>query len=53
MLPWKTVKENVVFALVSSGKLTAKPAEEKALEYINKVNLTKSPTAIHTRFRAA
>jgi NitT/TauT family transport system ATP-binding protein len=31
----------VVFALVSSGKLPAKAAEEKALEYINKVNLTK------------
>src|SRR6202163_5015290 len=27
LLPWKTVKENVVFALVSSGKLPAKPAE--------------------------
>ena len=41
LLPWKTVKENVVFALVSSGKLSAKAAEEKALEYIHKVNLTK------------
>jgi ABC-type lipoprotein export system ATPase subunit len=41
LLPWKTVKENVVFALVSSGKLPAKAAEEKALEYIHKVNLTK------------
>jgi NitT/TauT family transport system ATP-binding protein len=41
LLPWKTVKENVVFALVSSGKLSARAAEEKALEYIHKVNLTK------------
>ena len=41
LLPWKTVKENVLFALVSSGKLSGRVAEEKALEYIHKVNLTK------------
>jgi NitT/TauT family transport system ATP-binding protein len=41
LLPWKTVKENVLFALTASGKLAGKAAEEKALEYIAKVNLDK------------
>ncbi len=41
LLPWKTVKKNVTFALTSSGKLKGKEAEEKAMEYIEKVNLTK------------
>lgn len=41
LLPWKTVKENVVFALTASGRLDRKAAEEKALHYIDKVNLTK------------
>ena len=41
LLPWKTVKENVMFALTASGRLNGKAADEKAREYINKVNLTK------------
>ena len=41
LLPWKTVKENVMFALTASGRLAGRAAEEKALEYIGKVNLTK------------
>jgi NitT/TauT family transport system ATP-binding protein len=41
LLPWRTVKENVVFPLISSGRLAGKAAEEKALEYIAKVNLAK------------
>ena len=40
LLPWKTVKENVVFALTASGRLDRKPAEEKAMYYIDKVNLS-------------
>lgn len=40
LLPWKTVKENVVFALTASGRLKGKAAEEKALHYIDKVNLS-------------
>src|ERR1700738_1179700 len=32
LLPWKTVKENVMFALTASGRLNGKAAEEKALE---------------------
>jgi NitT/TauT family transport system ATP-binding protein len=39
LLPWKTVKENVMFPLVASGRLAGKVAEDKALEYIAKVNL--------------
>ncbi len=41
LLPWKTVKKNVMFALESSGKLKGKAAEDKAMQYIEKVNLTK------------
>lgn len=41
LLPWKTVKQNVTFTLVKSGTLEGKAAEEKALHYIEKVNLTK------------
>ncbi|HKE39777.1 MAG TPA: ABC transporter ATP-binding protein [Casimicrobiaceae bacterium] len=41
LLPWKTVKENVMFALTSTGRLNGQAAEDKALEYIAKVNLTK------------
>jgi sulfonate transport system ATP-binding protein len=41
LLPWKTVKKNVMFALQASGKLSGKAAEEKALDAIAKVNLTK------------
>ncbi|MFW7341999.1 ABC transporter ATP-binding protein [Pollutimonas sp. H1-120] len=40
LLPWKTVKENVVFALTASGRLQRKAAEEKAMHYIDKVNLS-------------
>jgi len=41
LLPWKTVRENVVFALTASGKLQGRAAEEKASECIAKVNLGK------------
>jgi NitT/TauT family transport system ATP-binding protein len=41
LLPWRTVKENVLFALRSSGRLNGHAAEEKARESIAKVNLTK------------
>ncbi len=41
LLPWKTVKQNVTFALEASGKLKGKEAVEKAMHYIEKVNLTK------------
>jgi NitT/TauT family transport system ATP-binding protein len=41
LLPWKTVKENVMFPLAESGKLKGKAIEDKAMQYIEKVNLTK------------
>jgi NitT/TauT family transport system ATP-binding protein len=41
LLPWKTVKENVMFALTASGKLAGVAAEERAMDYIAKVNLAK------------
>jgi NitT/TauT family transport system ATP-binding protein len=42
LLPWKTVRENVMFPLVVSGKLSAHDASERARAYIDKVNLTRS-----------
>ena len=41
LLPWKTVKQNVVFALEASRRLSGRAAEERAMHYINKVHLTK------------
>ena len=41
LLPWKTVKENIVFALTASRKLPRLQAEERATHYIAKVNLTE------------
>ncbi|HET6306976.1 MAG TPA: ABC transporter ATP-binding protein [Rhodopila sp.] len=41
LLPWKTVRQNVVFALQASGTLRGKAAEEKAMHYIEKVHLTR------------
>ena len=41
LLPWKTVKQNVTFALTASGRLKGRAAEEKAMHYIDKVNLGK------------
>lgn len=39
--PWKTIKENVMFPLVASGKLKKKEAEEKAMQYIETVKLAQ------------
>jgi len=41
LLPWKTVKENVVFALIASERASPKEAEDRALSYIDKVGLSK------------
>lgn len=41
LLPWKTVRENIVFALTASGKLSRRDAEQRAMHYIAKVNLTE------------
>ncbi len=39
LLPWKTVRENVLFPLLASGRLAGRAAEEKAQDAIAKVNL--------------
>jgi NitT/TauT family transport system ATP-binding protein len=41
LLPWKTVKENIVFALTASRKLARAQAEERAQHFIARVNLTQ------------
>ena len=49
LLAWKTVKENVMFPLLVSRRLARKAAEETALEYIAKVNLTQFANSLpHT-----
>jgi NitT/TauT family transport system ATP-binding protein len=40
LLPWKTVIENISFALTASGTLGKTDARERALAYIDKVGLT-------------
>src|SRR3546814_11690205 len=45
LLPWKTVKQNIMFPMLTSGKVKKKEAEERALEYIDKVKLAKFPDA--------
>ncbi len=39
--PWKTVKENVMFPLVASGKMKRAAAEAQAMHYIEKVKLAQ------------
>ena len=41
LLPWKTVKDNIAFALTASGKLPHRAAAERALHFIDKVKLTE------------
>ena len=41
LLPWKTVKQNITFALTASGKLAKAAAVERALHFIHKVGLSK------------
>ena len=41
LLPWKTVKQNVMFALEASKRLSGREAEARAMAYIEKVNLTR------------
>src|SRR3954463_9796962 len=42
LLPWKTVKQNVIFALEASGKMCGKAAEAQTMRYMKKVTLPKS-----------
>jgi NitT/TauT family transport system ATP-binding protein len=41
LLPWKTVKQNIAFALTASGKLARREADQRAMYYIEKVRLTE------------
>ncbi len=41
LLPWKTVCENIVFALTAAGRWQPREARDRALHYIDKVNLTE------------
>src|SRR5690606_7808991 len=41
LLPWKTVKQNVMFPLCASSKCGTAEAQDRAMNYIEKVNLTK------------
>ena len=41
LLPWKTVKDNIVFALTASRRLSRREAEKRAADFLEKVNLTK------------
>ena len=41
LLPWKTVKDNITFALTASRTLNRREADERALTFIDKVNLTQ------------
>jgi NitT/TauT family transport system ATP-binding protein len=41
LLPWKTVKENITFALTASRKLARREADRRALYFIDKVKLTE------------
>jgi NitT/TauT family transport system ATP-binding protein len=41
LLPWKTVKENIAFALTASGRLNRREADERAMHFIEKVRLTE------------
>src|SRR5215510_16507563 len=40
LLPWKTVRDNIVFALTSGRKLRRDEATDRALRFLKKVNLT-------------
>src|SRR5512146_842257 len=49
LLPWKTVRRNVTFALTASGLLSGRAAGERAAHYIEMVGLTKFADAFpHT-----
>ena len=53
LLPGKTVRDNICFALTASGKLQRREAVEKAMHYIDKSDSRNSPRTIRTRSPAA
>ncbi len=40
LLPWKTVRQNITFALTASGRMSRREAEDRATHFISLVNLT-------------
>ena len=40
LLPWKTVVQNIVFALTASGRVAPAAAHERARQYLDKVRLS-------------
>jgi NitT/TauT family transport system ATP-binding protein len=40
LLPWKTVRDNITFALTANGKLGKREANERAAHFIDKVGLS-------------
>ena len=40
LLPWKTVTQNITFALTAGGRLNAAEAQERARHYLEKVRLS-------------
>src|SRR6185437_5582005 len=43
LLPWKTVKQNVMFPMLTSGKYGRREAEQRARAVIDKVGLSQFP----------
>jgi NitT/TauT family transport system ATP-binding protein len=41
LLPWKTVKQNITFALTAGGRMPRREAEDRARHYIGKVGLAE------------
>ena len=41
LLPWKTVRQNVVFALEASGRLSGRESDDRAMSYVEKVGLAQ------------
>ncbi|MCL4490995.1 MAG: ABC transporter ATP-binding protein [Nitrospirae bacterium] len=41
LIPWKTIKENILFPLKIAGTMNKRAMEEKAMSYLEKVKLTQ------------
>ena len=47
LLPWKTVKQNIMFPMLASGKYSRAEAADRADRYIEKVNCNKNAPQNH------